>query len=89
MRLTCDSEDTHIRILSAFFGRTDMTVCDDGGATTTSCEADPDATTAKAREVCDGRHTCYLRPLSPPFEDACPDSTKYLQVDYLCERKSA
>lgn len=78
-----------VNIVDAMFGRTSKDVCNSrvgnlavvGDTTTTNCKA-------SAKEIaaftCQGRVGCILRASPSLYDDECPGTAKYLEVNYTC-----
>ena len=76
-----------ISVISAFYGRKNATLCrndDDSLPVNTNCEA-PN-TLSMVSQTCDVRSSCtiYTNSFDQFGADPCPDTTKYLQVEYTC-----
>ncbi|XP_052218374.1 L-rhamnose-binding lectin CSL3-like [Dreissena polymorpha] len=66
---------------SAIFGRNQGdAICPCQQMFNTSCMS----TTAKAKSLCDGKSQCCLNANIIVFEDPCPGTYKYLEVDFAC-----
>ena len=81
MNLVCPSL-TAIRIDRAVYGHYDHSVCG-GPLQTNNCHQDGDYAIVDGR--CSGRESCTVDANSATFGgDPCPNTVKYLDVDYTC-----
>ena len=91
--LKCDQETMHINcpldsivdVISAFYGRLDLTTCQHKYMKSTSCSL-PGATDT-VRMICQDKTTCDVETSS--FADPCYGTYKYMNVTYECRRKSS
>ena len=82
--LTCGQGQIIGSIDSAFFGRTDASVCPTipGIASATTCTGDASAAIQAIQVKCMGRQAC--NPFSSTSMDPCPGTDKYWFVTYTC-----
>ncbi|XP_030833856.1 rhamnose-binding lectin [Strongylocentrotus purpuratus] len=82
-RLNCPDGQT-ISICSSIYGRSDTTTCPDTSATTSNVDC-MSLNPLYVRTTCQGRQSCIVfagdRNLGG---DPCPDTHKYLHIDYRC-----
>ena len=89
--LKCNDETMHINcssgsvvdVISAFYGRLDLTTCQHKSMKSTSCSL-PGAIHS-VRTICQNKTTCDVKMFS--FADPCPGTYKYMNVTYECRRK--
>ncbi|XP_062855317.1 rhamnose-binding lectin-like [Trichomycterus rosablanca] len=74
-----------ITILNAVYGRSNPTTCINGynSSVTSNVNCSSDAR-SNVSALCDGQTKCTLYSTSNNFEDKCPDTKKYLTVNYFC-----
>uniref|UniRef100_A0A3Q0T4R1 SUEL-type lectin domain-containing protein n=1 Tax=Amphilophus citrinellus TaxID=61819 RepID=A0A3Q0T4R1_AMPCI len=84
--LQCDAGQI-IHVYHADFGRRDPNICsfrrDKERLQNVKCSRP----TNKVAERCNRRSSCSMRAASSVFEDACPNTYKYLELTYTCQRK--
>ena len=86
--LTCP-EEQGIKILSAFWGRSDTTTCaleKSGRSHTELCQpTEPSYPAKKLSEICDKKALCDVNASEAFFEtELCPKVAKYLNIRYDC-----
>ena len=82
MHISCPS-GSFINVISAFYGRLDLTTCQHRSMKSTSCSL-PGATDA-VRTICQDKTTCDVK--GSLFSDPCRGTYKYMNVTYECRRK--
>ncbi|KAK3095744.1 hypothetical protein FSP39_018446 [Pinctada imbricata] len=60
-----------------------MTTCWSPEMVKSYCAAD--YSLYKVYDICNGKHNCELFASSSVFSDPCPNTTKYLDVEFFCE----
>ena len=82
--LTCGQGQIIGSITSAFFGRTDASICPtlSGIASATTCTGDESAARQFVQNLCIGLQSCT--PFASPSMDPCPGTDKYWFVTYTC-----
>uniref|UniRef100_A0A3Q0T8K0 SUEL-type lectin domain-containing protein n=1 Tax=Amphilophus citrinellus TaxID=61819 RepID=A0A3Q0T8K0_AMPCI len=77
-----------IHVYHADFGRRDPNICsfrrDKERLQNVKCSRP----TNKVAERCNRRSSCSMRAASSVFEDACPNTYKYLELTYTCQRNT-
>ncbi|XP_052105125.1 uncharacterized protein LOC127738077 isoform X2 [Mytilus californianus] len=71
-----------IKILKAFYGRSDEKICKDKRSQTTGCSAENALSIVQKK--CNGVKRCKLQAKENTFGDPCPQTSKYLAVEYAC-----
>lgn len=86
--VACDPSES-IEITNVFYGREDNTTC--GGRNDSVIGQSETCKSANASDVvkqlCNGRSYCELYATSGLFGNICPNTHKYLQVEYMCGSK--
>ena len=86
--MKCPTDEQHLRIISAKYGRSrDATVCPTGGRTDVddSCYANEYNTFFDVHAQCDGQISCNVAAFPTAFgSDPCPGVSKYLEIEYEC-----
>ena len=70
-----------LNIIQADYGRKHQFLCGHGKVKNCTTKS---STTAKVKEICDGKRVCHIDAKEGRFEDACPGVIKYLHVVYTC-----
>uniref|UniRef100_A0A5S6QF12 Latrophilin Cirl n=1 Tax=Trichuris muris TaxID=70415 RepID=A0A5S6QF12_TRIMR len=88
MTISCPPKHV-IRIIRANYGRFAVHVCNNDGINwlNTQC-MDPGSTQVMASR-CNERASCHVDARNDVFADLCPDTFKYLEVQYRCEKEEA
>nr|XP_022344063.1 L-rhamnose-binding lectin CSL3-like [Crassostrea virginica] len=73
-----------INVTYANYGRTNPFSCSSGGPQSTNCYSPYALQTV--RRTCQGQNQCSISASDSLFGDPCPQTYKYLEVDYECER---
>ena len=75
-----------ISLVSALYGRNNDSLCLDDSSPPDNTDCAAANTFPVVRQSCDGRPSCsiYTRSFAEFGTDPCPDSTKYLEVEYTC-----
>ncbi|XP_062569223.1 L-rhamnose-binding lectin CSL3-like [Saccostrea cucullata] len=72
-----------INITYANYGRTNPYVCFAGNSQNLPCLSN--TAYREVRRTCQGQNQCFISASDSIFGDPCPDTYKYLDVDYECE----
>ncbi|KAK2186570.1 hypothetical protein NP493_195g02014 [Ridgeia piscesae] len=86
--LKCENDEIHINcpsgsvvdVISAFYGRLDLTTCQHRSMKSTSCSLS--GATDAVRTICQDKTTCDVK--SSSFSDPCRGTYKYMNVTYEC-----
>jgi len=80
--IACPTGDV-VSVKSAFYGRKDLNICaaHPSEIKNKNCESNP---LKEVQTRCNKQETCRLAVDESVFEDPCPDTSKYLQVDFEC-----
>ncbi|XP_063427411.1 neurogenic locus notch homolog protein 1-like [Mytilus trossulus] len=73
----------HLYIHRAFYGRSNSVTCSDSRAQQISCSM-PDVFSAISH-WCNGERECTLAASNRTFGDPCPQTSKYLSLQYSCQ----
>ncbi|KAL4235754.1 G-protein coupled receptor 2 [Mactra antiquata] len=87
IHLSCKNDDERIRILRANYGRFSLVVCNEHGVNkgwNLQCSAN--SSIQIVTQQCEGKTKCTLRVNNEVFGDPCPDTYKYIEVQYYCEK---
>lgn len=76
-------DDQHLYIHRAFYGRSNSVTCSDSRAQQISCSM-PDVFVAISH-WCNGERECTLAASNRTFGDPCPQTSKYLSLQYSCQ----
>ncbi|XP_061188776.1 L-rhamnose-binding lectin CSL3-like [Saccostrea echinata] len=72
-----------INITYANYGRTNPNICYSGSSQNLQCYSS--TAFQRLRRTCQGQNQCFITATDSIFGDPCPDTYKYLDVDYECE----
>ncbi|XP_033761958.1 D-galactoside-specific lectin-like [Pecten maximus] len=81
-RIECGPNEV-IFIYSAFYGRINKNICDNGEIYTDKCLASH--VTQKVKDICDRRSFCRINAVSEIYGDPCPGTYKYFRVRFVCD----
>ncbi|CAD5214379.1 unnamed protein product [Bursaphelenchus xylophilus] len=82
--LACPQEDTVISVLIANFGRFALNTCNPTFREGLNTLCGNDRTKPILDELCSGQNSCNFTASAKLFGDACPDTPKYIEVQYSC-----
>ncbi|XP_045158633.2 adhesion G protein-coupled receptor L1-like isoform X1 [Mercenaria mercenaria] len=87
IHLSCKDPGKRIRILLANYGRFSLVVCNqDGVHKGWNVQCSSPISMEVVTERCDNRTKCTFQASNALFGDPCPDTKKYIEVRYFCER---
>jgi len=73
-----------VSILRANYGRLSISMCNPQGNTNMSTHCLLNSTKYILDKMCSNLHSCYVEPGSTLFQDPCPGTSKYLEIQYSC-----
>ncbi|XP_062604650.1 L-rhamnose-binding lectin ELEL-1-like [Saccostrea cucullata] len=85
MVLDCGG-DRWISVLYAAYGRKDLKTCPRKNSSHWNIYCSTKKGNSVARNLCNGKHKCYLQASNSVFGDPCQGTFKYLKVMYYCHK---
>ena len=82
-RLRCP-DDKLLHLKSVFWGRDNHETCSRPHVGSTTCS--DESAVSKARDRCEGKGSCVVGANRWTFGDPCPDTSKFLRIEYECTR---